>query len=272
VSENKIDTVKTQNLSTDCQYCIWALKDKEGNQKGCLAGRLDRFREAGAWVGKESPEDTHCQIDRICNLHRTEEWSHYDEDFEEATLFDKDDLYLTKATDEIKTTFGIVIYDGDETHENLEQTIDSIRHTKYDKTKIQIVIAATGRKKNIYEYLRIVDSLKGDGFNIELILNSAVSPKSLIDFEAFDTCVSSAYFAVCNSGATIVTSTLSRIEACLNGRVEKVMTFSQNSLFGKVDFIMKTVVRSEYLKYNDFHKMLIEVKKLSSENKMHRDL
>ena len=272
MSENKIDPLKSQNISTDCQHCIWALTDKEGNQKGCLAGRLDRFREAGAWVGKESPEDTHYQVEGVCNLHRTTEWSHYDEDFEESTLFDKDDLYLTKASDEIKTTFGIVIYDGDETHENLEQTIDSIRHTTYDKTKIQIVIAATGHKKNIYEYLRIVDSLKGNGFNIELILNSEASPKSLIDFKAFDGCVSSAYFAVCNSGATIATSTLSRIEDHLNGKVEKVMTFSQNSLFGIVDFIMKTVVRSEYLKYNDFHKMLISIKRLSSENKMHRDL
>ena len=263
---------KTPTLHTDCEHCIWALKDEKGKQTDCLANRLDKFREAGAWVGKKCPEDTHYQIDRVCNLHRTKEWSHYDEDFEEETLWKKDDIYLTKASNEIKTTFGIVIYDAEETHEQLEQTIDSIRNTTYDKTKVQIVIAATGRKKNIYEYLRIVESLKEDGFNVELILNSGISPKNLIDFEAFNRCVSSTYLAACDSGSTIATSTLSRIEACLNERLEKVITFSQNSLFGKVDFIMKTVARSEYLKYNDFHKMLTAVKKLSSENKMHRDL
>jgi len=272
VSENKIDLLKSQNISTDCRHCIWALTDKEGNQKGCLAGRLDRFREAGAWVGKESSEDTHYQIERVCNLHRTEEWSNYDEDFEDATLFDKDDLYLTKASDEIKTTFGIVIYDTEDTHEKLEQTAFSIADTTYDKTRIKIVISAIGRKQNVYEYIRIVESLKTDGFNVELIMNSNLSPKELRDFEAFNKCSSYTHLAACDSGATMASSTLSRIEEVLNGKLEKVMTFSQNSLFGRVDFIMKSIARSEYLKYNDFHKMLIEVKKLSSENKMHRDL
>lgn len=274
MSETKTKTVgtETSTLHTDCKECIWAMTDDNGDQTGCLANRLDIFRNIGAWVGKESQEDTHYQIDRICNLHRTKDWSHYDEDFEEEPLFNKDDLYLTKASNEIATTFGIVIYDAKKTHEQLEQTIDSIRNTTYDKTKVQIVIAATGHKKNISEYLRVVESLKEDGFNIELILNSGISPKSLIDFEAFNRCANCNYLAACDSGSTIATSTLSRIEACLNRGLEKVITFSQNSLFGKVDFIMKTVARSEYLKHNDFHKMLDSVKELCVENKMHREL
>ena len=269
MSETKVET---PNLHTDCKHCIWALKDSKNNQKGCLADRLHKFRKAGAWVDKESPEDTHYQIDRVCNLHRTEEWSNYDEDFEDATLFDKDDLYLTKASDEIKTTFGIVIYDTEDTHEKLEQTVFSIADTTYDKTRIKIVISATGRKQKVYEYIRIVESLKTDGFNVELIMNSNLSPKELRDFEAFNKCSSYTYLAACDSGATMASSTLSRIEEILNGKLEKVMTFSQNSLFGRVDFIMKSTARSEYLKYNDFQKMLASVKELCVENKMHREL
>lgn len=267
MSETKNDK---QALSTDCQHCIWALKDKKGNhQTGCLANRLDKFREAGAGVNKI---DNHYQINRICNLHRTAEWSHYDEDFEEATLFDKDDLYLTKASDEIKTTFGIVIYDAEETHEKLEQTMYSIRDTEYDKAKVRIVISATKKKKNVYEYLRIVEALKEDGFNVELILNSEANPKNLRDFEAFNKCSSCIYLAACDSGATISSSTLSRIDTSLNGKLAKVITFSQNSLFGKVDFITRSIASSEYLKYNDFQKMLSSVKELCIENKMHREL
>ena len=249
---------------TDCKQCIWATIDEKGNQTGCVASRLDKFRNAGAWVDKESPEDSHYQIDRICNLHRTKEWSHHDEDF--------DGTYLTKAAEEIKTTFGIVIYDSEETHEKLEQTISSIRDTTYDKTRVRIVISATGHKKAIYQYLRIVDSLKEDGFNVELILNASFSPKRLIETEAFGRCADLDYLAACNSGTTIASNTLSRVEEDLNGKLEKVITFSQNSLFGRVDFIMKSIARSEYLKHNDFQKMIDSVKELCIQNKMHREL
>lgn len=269
MSETKTETTA---LHTDCKQCIWAITDKNGNQTDCLASRLDKFKKVGAWVGKESPEDTHYQIDRVCNLHRTEDWFYYDEDFEEATLFKKDDLYLTKASNEIKTTFGIVIYDSEETHEKLEQTVLSIADTTYDKTKINIIISATGHKKKIYEYLRIVESLKTDGFSVELILNSDFSPKDLRDFEAFNKCANYDYLAACESGSTISSSTLSRIEETLNGNLEKIVTFSQNSLFGKVDFVMKSIASSEYLKYNDFQKMIDAVKELCIENKMHREL
>lgn len=269
MSETKTETTV---LHTDCRQCIWAMIDKNGDQNGCLANRLDKFRNAGAWVGKESPEDTYYQIDRICNLHRTKEWSHYEEGFEEETLFNKDDLYLTKASNEIKTTFGIVIYDAEETHEKLEQTISSIRDTTYDKAKVRIVISATGQKRLIYEYLRIVDSLKADGFSVELILNSDFSPKNLRDFEAFNKCADCDYLASCNSGTTIASSTLSRIEQTLNGNLEKVITFSQNSLFGRVGFIMKSIASSEYLKYNDFQRMIDSITELCIQNKMHREL
>lgn len=269
MSETKTEATA---LHTDCRHCIWAITDKSGNQTDCLASRIDKFRNVGAWVDKESPEDTHYQIDRVCNLHRTEDWFHYDEDFEEATLFKKDDLYLTKASNEIKTTFGIVIYDSEETHEKLEQTVSSIEDTTYDKTKINIVISATGRKERVHEYIRIVESLKADGFSVELILNSDFSPKNLRDFEAFNRCANYDYLAACDSGATIAAGTLSRIEETLNGNLEKVVTFSQNSLFGRVDFVMKSIASSEYLKYNDFQKMIESVKELCIENKMHREL
>jgi len=263
VSENK--------LNTSCEHCIWALKDKKGDQTGCLPLRLDKFRKSGAKVTKGLDQPYYC-IDRVCNLHRTKEWPHYDEDFEEATLFKKDDLYLTKASNEIATTFGIVIYDDEETHEKLEQTMSSIGDTTHNKTKIRIVISATKHKKDVHEYIRIVESFKEDGFSIELILNSGTSPKNLRDFEAFNKCANCTYLAACDSGATIASSTLSRIENYLNGQVEKVITFSQNSLFGRVDFIMKSIASSEYLKYNDFQKMLTSIKKLCVKNKMHREL
>jgi len=269
VSETKTEAT---TLHTDCRHCLWAITDKGGNQTDCLASRLDKFRNVGAWVDKESPEDTHYQIDRVCNLHRAEDWSHYDEDFEEATLFKKDDLYLTKASNEIKTTFGIVIYDSEETHEKLEQTASSIADTTYDRTKINIVISATGRKERVHEYIRIVESLKADGFSVELIINSDFSPKNLRDFEAFNKCANYNYLASCDSGATIASDTLSRIEETLNGNLEKLITFSQNSLFGRVDFIMKSIASSEYLKHNDFQKMIDSVKELCIENKMHREL
>ena len=269
MSETKTEAI---TLHTDCKQCIWATTDKNGNQTDCLANRLDKFKKVGAWVGKESPGDTHYQIDRVCNLLRAENWSHYDEDFEEATLFKKDDLYLTKASNEIKTTFGIVIYDSEETHEKLEQTASSIADTTYDRTKINIVISATGRKERVHEYIRIVESLKADGFSVELIINSDFSPKNLRDFEAFNKCANYNYLASCDSGATIASDTLSRIDQTLNGNLEKVVTFSQNSLFGRVDFIMKSIASSEYLKHNDFQKMIDSVKELCIENKMHREL
>lgn len=248
------------------------MTDKNGDQTGCLANRLDTFRNIGCWVGKGSQEDTHYQIDRICNLHRTKEWSHYDENFEEETLFNKDDLYLTKASNEIKTTFGIVIYDNEEAHEKLERTMSSLSDTTYDKTKINVVISSTGRREKIYEYLRIVESLKADGFNVQLILNSDFSPKNLKDFEAFSKCANCSYLGACDSGATIASSTLSRIEQTLNENLEKVITFSQDSLFGRVDFVMKSIASSEYLKYNDFQRMLNSIKELCIQNKMHREL
>lgn len=266
MSETKTEAT---TLHTDCRHCLWAIEDKKDDQKGCLANRLNTFRKAGLGVKKT---DGYYQIDRICNLHRTKDWSHYDEDFEDANLFDKDDLYLTKASNEIKTTFGIVIYDSEKTHEKLEQTASSIADTTYDKTKINIVISATERKEGVHEYIRIVESLKADGFSVELILNSDFSPKNLRDFEAFNRCANYDYLAACDSGATIAAGTLSRIEETLNGNLEKVVTFSQNSLFGRVDFVMKSIASSEYLKYNDFQKMLDSVKELCIENKMHREL
>jgi hypothetical protein len=255
---------ETPTLHTDCKQCIWATTDENGNQTACLANRIDKFRDIGAWIGKESPEDTHYQIDRVCNLHRTKEWSHYDEDL--------DDAYVAKASNEIKTTFGIVIYDSEETHEKLEQTTSSLSDTTYDKTKVNIIISATGHKQKIYEYLRIVESLKVEGFNVEIILNSGFSPKDLRDFEAFNRCANYDYLAACDSGSTIGSSTLSRIDQTLNVNLEKIVTFSYNSLFGKVDFVMKSIASSEYLKYNDFQKMLDSVKELCIKNKMHREL
>ena len=105
-----------------------------------------------------------------------------------------------------------------------------------------------------------------------MILNSDASPKNLRDFEAFNKCSSCAYLAACDSGATFSSSTLSRIDTALNGTLAKVVTFSQNSLFGKVDFITRSIASSEYLKYNDFQKMLTSVKELCIDNKMHREL
>ena len=266
--------------TTHCKHCVFAIKNAEGDKQiGCLSNRISVFKDNGTSVVTTTDDDeSYYTIGGLCNLFRDEKWKHYKE-AKDVGLFKREDIYLHKAKEEICTSFGIIIYDNEESCEKLKSTIDSIRSsyllagcTDYPKNKIKIVISATGQKNDFPEYIQLVESCVSEGWKIELVLNSKESPKHVRDFDAFNKCAHLNYLAYCDSGASLASSTLERINSALNYRMEKVITFSQSSLFGPVNFIMKSIASSEYLKYNDFQKMFEDIKSQCIRKDMHREL
>ena len=265
---------------TNCKHCVFAIKSAKGNnQIGCLPDRISAFKDSGTSVVRTTDDDeSYYTIGGLCNLFRDEKWKHYEE-AKDAGLFDRDDIYLHKAKEEICTSFGIIIYDNENDCGKLKHTIDSIRSayllagaTDYPKNKIKIVVSSIGQKNDFPEYIQLVESCVSEGWEIELVLNSKESPKHVRDFDAFNKCAHLNYLAHCDSGASLASSTLARINSSLNYKMEKVITFSQNSLFGPVNFIMKSIASSEYLKYNDFQKMFENIKSQCIDKSMHKEL
>jgi len=270
VSENK--------PTTNCKHCAFSIKDSsDSKQIGCLANRISAFRENGSSVVETvNDNESYYTIHELCNLFRDESWKHYEE-ASNVQLFDREDIYLHKAKEEITTSFGIVVYDEEEECEKLNQTIESIKSSvlwgsEYPMSNIRIVVSISEQKKNLKDYHKLLESSISEGWNLFLVFNSKESPKGTRDFDAFKKCVSVDYFAYCNSGAVLSSSTLGKINSSLNHKLEKIITFSQDSLFGPINFVMKKVATSQYLKYKNFQNMFEQVKSDCVENSMHKEL
>jgi len=271
VSENK--------PTTNCKHCIFAIKDSsDSKQTGCLANRISIFRENGSSVVETvNDNESYYTIHELCNLFRDESWKHY-EDASNVQLFDREEIYLQKAKEEIAMSFGIVIYDDEEECEKLKQTIESIKSsvlyhsTGYPKNNIRIVVSVSDQKKNLKDYYELLEPSMNEGWDLCLVFNSKESPKNTRDFDAFKKCTNVNYFAYCDSGAVLASSTLGKINSSLNHKLEKIITFSQGSLFGPVNFVMKKVATSQYLKHKNFQNMFEQIKSECVKNKMHKEL
>ena len=259
--------------TTHCKHCVFSVKrDGSEDQIGCLANRIHGFRNAGTKVVKTTDDDaSYYTVNSLCNLFRDEKWKHYNE-AKSADLLERENVYLEKAYKEVEISFGIIIYDNEATHDKVQQTVDSIVGSEYDPKKIKIIITTKGKKENLYEFVRIVEETKAKGYQIELVCNAPYSTNEVVDFDAFNKCRNYHYFAFCESGAVIASSTLGRINDHLNSFMKKYITFSQGCLFGETNFIMRHVASSEYLKFNDFQVMFESVKKRCQENGMHLEL
>ncbi len=264
--------VSENRPTTHCKHCVFAVKNSDGDEQiGCLSDRISAFKKSGTSVVTTTEDNqSYYTVGGLCNLFRDESWKHYEE-AKNVGLFDREDIYLSKAKQEISTSFGFVIYDSEEECEKLKQTVHSVG-LSYPKNKVKIVISATGRKKNIADYIELVESFIQKGWKIELVINSEESPKHVRDLDAFGKCAHLDYLAYCDSGAILTESTLEKINSALNYKLEKIITFSQKSLFGPISFIMKSIASSEYLEHNDFQKMFENVKDQCLSNNMHKEL
>jgi hypothetical protein len=259
--------------TTNCKNCVFSVKTPDNTKQiGCLAHRISKFRESGiSVVTTVDNDESYYTIGGLCNLLRDKSWPDYQK-AKDSNQLDREAVYLYKAKQEIATSFGFVIYDKEKTSDKLKNTINSVISTEYKKNKIKMVVSATGNKDDISEYIKVIEDTKSKGWNIELVLNAAYSPKHIRDFDAFNRCAGFHYLAYCDSGDIVSESTFDRINISLNHDLEKNITFSQSSKSSVVGFVMKRIANMEYLKHNDFHKMFEHIKLKCIEKNMHKEL
>ena len=249
----------------DCSKCIFAEFSPPSSggllgvfQTGCSANRLETLKKLNK--AKYSEDKSCYELDKFCNLYRTNEWEDKHED-----------PSVSMAKKEIQSTFGVVIYDSlKATPEDLEVTVSSLLESEYDKSKISVVLS-TLPSKPIVQMVGLVNRIKEKINRVtgithlvdEFMPPSAIVIQTLVetrDKQCFQKLVDMSYFVKIKAGKSISPSWFSEIDTSLNERLEQVTLFENNE---GVTAIPCGVVRSLYLDYNNYDTMTEKLKEMS---------
>jgi hypothetical protein len=232
-------------IRTNCKECVFAEFDNNIQLPHCKANRLEKFIDLNAHIKyKDDTKEWFC-LKRFCNMYRNQ------------------DVSLEKAKNQIKTTFGIAIYDY-ENISNIEKSIKSIKNINYDKSKIKLVITS-GHNDNasyLFTYTKALNEIK---IKTKLIINFE---KTNIDHEAFINLKNCAYLIKMNHDDQINPEMLEAIDNSLNSNLEKIIFF-ESSEIAAIPF---WYANNEYLNFNDYNLLLSHAKQVAINSNMYKNI
>lgn len=247
----------------DCSKCIFAEFSPPSSggphgvfQTGCSIGRLDTLKNLNK---AKFVEDKACyELAQFCNLYRDDEWA---KKLSTEEVLQDQDCFASAARKEIEPTFGIAIYDSPQaTIDELETTVSSLLESKYDKSKLSIVIS-TSLTRPIVQTVDLVNRIKEKVNKVKGITH-LFDKSNTRDRECFQKLVGASYFVRIEASQSISPLWFNKIGASLNERLEQITLFENKE---GATAIPCGVVRSLYLDFNDYDLMVKELKKISKE-------
>lgn len=249
-----------KHATTSCKGCVFAEYSPHPTAKllsiqtGCKADRLELFKTRHeAWMTVAEP---YFNLSKFCTMYRGTDWT------------DKNGFDTDKAREELMPLFGIGVYDHnvDAPIERLHKTVDSIKAIDYPSEKMKLVISTfTGRDKN--ELVNVINKMQE-----KIYLSSAIfhiiDLKQMIDKEVFKKLVEAAYFVNIRSGAVLPPDIFNIIDKSQNDDVLSTVMYEGEGY----SIIHKSIVNNLYLKHLDYEAMVDNVRELSQEQKLYREL
>lgn len=234
----------------DCSECIFAEFSPPSSggpygvfQTGCSIDRLDTLKSLNK---AKFVEDKACyELTQFCNLYRTSGWAGD----------------IIAARKEVEPTFGIAVYDSPQaTIDELEVTASSLLESKYDKSKLSIVIS-TFPARPMRQVVDLVNRVKIKVNNVKGITH-LFEKSNTRDRECFQKLMGASYFVKIGAGQIISPLWFNKIDISLNERLEHITLFEN---LGAATAIPCGIVRSLYLDFNDYDLMVKGLKKISKE-------
>lgn len=240
-------------VQTSCKDCVFALYEGD-TQYGCDFARTDKFKEKGKLIEAKDDLKEFFVIDGFCNRYRTKDWGAWaeGENAEEAVI------------NETSPTFGLVVYDSQNKISFLDGAIASLKKVNYDKSKINVVISSYV-EKDCVDLIVKVEDLKKDGFKASVVFNYENSTQAMIDKAAFQKCIGYHYLGKMEHFSIIDPDYFKKVDKSLNDDLEQIILFEKDG----VSFLPFRVVNSEYLNYQDFKKMVREIRPLAKQHNMY---
>jgi hypothetical protein len=248
---------------TSCKTCAFATYIDD-TQVGCSAGRLPKFSKQGVVVEARDNDKEFFLIERLCNLHRTPLWKHY-----------QDDDKLALATKEIDTKIGVVIYDlgdGKATVDDIN-TLESLLDIQdYDLNNIKVIITTYHKdEETTVKYIQMINKLLEAGIKAELICNSRIagSGQDMVDLLAFKEVQKYQYIIKADRGCEIPSTMFRDINATINQDLDRIIYFRGGD---GVSAIPMGIINGSYLDYNNYHKLESAIADIALKNGAYKNV
>ena len=244
----------------DCRKCIFA-KCEENVQSGCSADRLHKIIDLGKAESTKNKyhDQTYYELKRFCNMYRTESWRGNKEEEELVKI----------ASEEVKATFGIVIYDAKS--REIDTTIESIKNIEYNKERIKIVISTNTDMENVHisHLIDKVNEMQFEDYNCIMSVHTYDDNIQMRDYECFSKMQTCSHVLKVPAGSYISKGLFNFVSDSVNSKLEQIALFEDNN--EAISLLPWKVVNSEYLNYNEFDKMVEGIKKVASEHNLYRN-
>tara|TARA_Y100001963_G_scaffold159687_2_gene264631 strand:- start:14129 stop:14959 length:831 start_codon:yes stop_codon:yes gene_type:complete len=261
--------------SMNCSHCIFADTSPPASggpfgvwQTGCKTGRLERFIERGK---AELPEPS---LGEVNNFYRLDTFCNMIRDYEWVKNIDKEGVsheeLVKEVTDEVKSSFGIVIDVSNKTETELKETIDSLKGICYPKEKITAALSVTERNLHTQIYLNLVEELREVGINGMLIMHAHGVSQDAIDKDAFIQIFKDQRSYICkvSAGNTIDVDIMNFVDQIINDELESIVCFEDKH--NGVVFAHRGIVNNLYLNYQNYDLMINDLLEQSIIQKNYR--
>ena len=238
----------------DCKECVFALWDKKTEtQTGCSANRLDKLVKLNNAQLTTKENTSYYELKQFCNLYRTSQWVEKQKNPDDT---------LSLAREEIKSKFGIVIYDTKNEEDKLSTTLESIKEIDYDPQRIRIIISSY-KEKGVQNLVSKVIDMQNNKFSCITSFHCYDDNVALRDYECFSKLYRHSYFVKVKSGSEISKNFFTEIDKSLNDNLERKAIFedTNNGVFA----LPFGVVNKEYLNYNDYALMVDNIKTVAQQ-------
>jgi len=258
----------------DCKECIFALTGipvelmsfepsdpPEYTQIGCGCDRIDIFEERGEAV--KTVGESHYQLTKFCNMYRTGEWA-----VEKLDGNEDEELYLLlEARQEVTPLFGVAVLDHpSKDMDDLNRTCESLRAMDYQSNKIKVVLS-TFQARGISAVSNLVNQMQLGIRNTSAIFH-ILNVGHFKETEVFKKLILASYFVYIDSGAVLPPDIFMNVDISLNEKLERIAMFEGDGF----TIISKNVVKSLYLEYNDYSKMVNHVRHISQERDVYEKI
>lgn len=233
-----------------CKSCTFATIEND-KQTGCYFNRIELLNPS---YESDDSRDGFYQFDRLCLLKRKDGWEH------DKTIEERAKLSRTQ----IMPNIGFCILDDSDNPDHLENIINSFKDIEYPKNRIGIVIYSKFGKP-ASRIPKLISELKASGISYVYAVFS-VAHEDVFENETsvFEKLADATFLAKISSlGETNldINKPCFILDSLINDKLAKVLVFNRNG----INYIYKSMVSSEYLKYKDYELMEKEiVKKVSN--------
>lgn len=234
------------SITTNCFDCVFY----DGNN--CEANRLS-VMESKQRIIETEPH----RLYGICNLKRNNEWSNA----EEANR-------LEIAKKDIMPLFGIALFDTDEKESKIFQTIDKIIDIDYPSDKVKVIISTKCKERSEQLLVASQERIKSK-FHHSYIDFHFYEDNLEEEYQAFNKLNKATYLVKLNHDGFIPSDMFLMINDLINEQLEKAAIFK---LPNNGSIIMKNLVSSSYLEYNNYDMMVEDLCKKAAEKNLYYEI